>query len=462
MSSSDTTDVAFHSVAYLARYDAGYIYISHPSSQLQSQPPSGSCPSSCSSTLASPSQSWRLISPSLGHVSARTRLTWNSSLQSPTIFGTVEDRSSTGSSLFYHSISSMDTSNESYEVICHPFHSKQDGFIWNIGSLENEMITLLCCDKSFLLYDMGTRRILQRLVSDSPVVACAPQKYSGVSSSRNQSANTTNVIAGLRNGKINSHDIRTSRTVMTIGSLPMCCDHIHSLNDGLQVIAQDITCCIRVFDIRQARRALLHIRPSEPAAALRHRRFWVNEEHGYVVSSIDGSIRGNGSISDTQGGPVCSRDSANKPARINEGYDKLRTLEEEDMQPDIGAQVGMWSIRQQCTLLKTWSPSRELARETVTLAERQTVNNRQTHGRIEGGTPATRLHEQWVKLCGNYHGDDARSNERGAHNVTTADNEAQNYFDYNHKHSISCSGLWGMLLGSSPYTTDRVLLHGVM
>ena len=154
---------------------------------------------------------------------------------------------------------------------------ESDGSTWNLEPCRGPSGNLLlCCDWGLLTLNPDfSYKILERFPSPATVTAAAAQSPS------------SDVVAiCCRNGAVRVIDTRSHNSTLDLGSMSVCCDHVHCLGDGTGVLVQDGVSTVKLFDVRRPGRELLVVKQAESGCglALRHRRFWVSEWGGFLVS----------------------------------------------------------------------------------------------------------------------------------------------------------------------------------
>ena len=101
-----------------------------------------------------------------------------------------------------------------------------------------------------------------------------------------RSVGTGLIFIGHRNGAIKMIDPRIRQlgaAVEPFSCLPFCVDHLRPLQDGVSVVAQDITGQISVFDARKP--SMEYLRVIDGTKIVCSRRFWLSADEKSVVAS---------------------------------------------------------------------------------------------------------------------------------------------------------------------------------
>jgi hypothetical protein len=114
----------------------------------------------------------------------------------------------------------------------------------------------------------------------------------------NSPNNESTVYVGFRNGELISQDLRSPSSTANpkIGSLSYCTDHIKCLNDGITLIAQDITGQISLYDSRMsgARSSeFLKLVDGAKDEVRKTRRFWLSPDESFIVAPANKSFQMN-------------------------------------------------------------------------------------------------------------------------------------------------------------------------
>lgn len=162
--------------------------------------------------------------------------------------------------------------------------------VYSMDWHKNMKCLFMCCDDGLHNYNLETK-------TKSRVLTCKTKGGSTgnhpVVMQSNYEANNI-CIVGYRNGNVLSHDLRM-RTASTctsgtqscnVASMPFKIDHIESLNSGIELITQDITGRIAVFDIRRPNVTMAILCPGWKNL-IRSRKFWVSPDERFLVSSFN-------------------------------------------------------------------------------------------------------------------------------------------------------------------------------
>lgn len=108
---------------------------------------------------------------------------------------------------------------------------------------------------------------------------------------------SNSIIAGLRKGLVKCYDIRTSsmRNGRVVAKMPFCVENIHVFKNGVSVMAQDVTGCVRVYDIRYCRREVLRIADGDESKVYRG-GWYVSCDERIVLTTAAEEVCGSSNI----------------------------------------------------------------------------------------------------------------------------------------------------------------------
>jgi hypothetical protein len=159
-------------------------------------------------------------------------------------------------------------------------YSSSGEFSWTYDGLNG----IVCRDSDFCFIDTRTRIVNDR---------CSLQDLLGKSDPRYNAFKTYFSAArdigyvGMQNGQVLRHDQRAGRLMpKSVATMKYCIDHVDRIKENI-LVCQDITGCIKLFDIRYAdgRRVLWQVKDSDQK--IHSRRFWVSDNEEFVIASYE-------------------------------------------------------------------------------------------------------------------------------------------------------------------------------